>query len=110
MLTDFYGTVHIAPTEVEHNQIAFLSAIAQIREALKKHALQDVIVAIERTGRYHHPARHAFRNAGFETRTVHPYTSKQYRQPSDPDNKTDDTDLAAIQRAAAGGFALIESE
>ena len=41
---------------------------------------------------------------------MHPFTTKQFRQPSDPDNKTDDTDLAAIQRAAAGGFALVEPE
>ena len=50
----------------------------------------------------------AFRQAGFDTRLVHPFTSKQYRQPADPDNKTDDTDLAAIWRAATHGFGLLE--
>jgi transposase len=110
MLTDFYGTVHVPPIEVEHNQIAFQAAIAQIRDAMRKYAITDLIAAIERTGQYHRPVQRAFRSAGFDTRIVHPYTSKQYRQPSDPDNKTDDTDLAAIQRAAAGGFALVEAE
>lgn len=108
MLTDFYGNVHIAPTEVEHNHLALQAAIDQIRVALRKHAIADLIVAIERTGQYHQAVQRAFRRAGFETRIVHPFTSKQFRQPSDPDTKTDNTDLAAIQRAAAGGFALVE--
>ena len=33
---------------------------------------------------------------------------KQLRLPAHPGNKTDDTDLAAIQRAAVNGFGLIE--
>jgi transposase len=47
--------------------------------------------------------------AGFEVRIVHPFATKQFRQPSDPGYKTDDTDLAAIHRAAVNGFALLES-
>jgi len=39
---------------------------------------------------------------------VHPFTSKQYRQPADPGHKTDDTDLAAIWRATTHGFGLLE--
>jgi transposase len=49
-----------------------------------------------------------FRHAGYDTRLVHPYASKQYRQSADPGNKTDDTDLAAIFRAAVNGFGLID--
>ena len=104
MFADFYGNVLVAPVEVEHNQVAFATAIARLRDAITRHDIKDLIVTIERTGRYHHVPQRAFRDAGFETRIVHPYTSKQYRQPADPDNKTDDTDLAAILRAAAGGL------
>jgi transposase len=110
MLADFYGNVLVAPVEVEHNRLAFAAAFAQLHDATARHKIEDLIVAIERTGRYHHVPQRAFRDAGFETRIVHPYTSKQYRQPADPDNKTDDTDLAAILRAGAGGFALVEPE
>ncbi len=110
MFTDFYGNVFVAPAEVEHNQVALAAAIARLRQAIGQHHIADLIIAIERTGRYHHVPQRAFHDAGFETRIVHPYTSKQYRQPADPDNKTDDTDLAAIGRAAAGGFALAEPE
>lgn len=110
MLADFYGKVLVAPSEVEHNQLAFAAATGRLRDAIARHKIADLIVAVERTGRYHHVPERAFRDAGFETRVVHPYTSKQYRQPADPDNKTDDTDLAAIVRAGAGGFALVEPE
>ncbi|MBI3464667.1 MAG: transposase [Planctomycetes bacterium] len=110
MFADYYGNVLVAPVEVEHNQLAFAAAFARLRDATARHHIEDLVVAIERTGRYHHVPQRAFRDAGFETRVVHPYTSKQFRQPADPDNKTDDTDLAAIGRAAAGGFALTEPE
>lgn len=110
MLTDFYGKVLVPPTVVEHNQVALDAMIAQVRAALAAHALRDVIVAIERTGRYHRVPQRAFAAANFETRIVHPFATKQFRQASDPGNKTDDTDLAAIQRAAANGFALTEPD
>ena len=45
---------------------------------------------------------------GHEVRLVHPFTSKQFRQTTDPGVKTDDTDLAAIDRAAVNGFGLTE--
>jgi transposase len=110
MFADFYGNVLVAPIEVEHNQLAFAAAVTRLRDAIARHQIADLIVAVERTGRYHDVPQRAFRDAGFETRVVHPFTSKQYRQPADPDNKTDDTDLAAILRAGAGGFALVEPE
>lgn len=105
---DFYGNVLIPPTVVEHTQTALHGAIDRIRATLRAHPIQDVVVAIERTGTYHRPVQDAFRRAGFETRLVHPYASTQFRQPADPGNKTDDTDLAGIFRAAVQGFGLID--
>src|SRR6516165_5061745 len=43
-------------------------------------------------------------------RVVHPFATKQFRQPADPGIKSDDADLAAIHRAAVNGFALVEAE
>jgi len=106
LLCDFYGNVLIAPTPVEHNQNDFRAACARIRAAMSERGLQDIIVAIERTGTYHRPVQDAFRSAHFETRLVHPFASKQFRRPADPDNKTDDTDLGGIFRAAVNGFGL----
>jgi len=108
MLCDFYGKVLIPPTEVAHNRRELDAMIAQVRAALVTHDLRDCLVAVERTGRYHHVVKNAFAKADFDTRTVHPYATKQFRQPASPDVKTDDADLGAIHRVAANGFALSE--
>src|SRR5258708_7290934 len=109
MLADFYGNVVVPPTVVEHTRPGLDAAVAQVRQALDQYALHDVLVALERTGRYHRPVQRALAAAGFEVRIVHPFATKQFRQPSDPGYKTDDTDLAAIHRAAVNGFALIDT-
>jgi transposase len=108
LLCDFYGRVLIKPTPVEHTQSELRAACERVRLAMDVHALKDIVVAIERTGIYHRPVQDAFRRAHFETRLVHPFASKQFRQPADADNKTDDTDLAAIFRAAVNGFGLLQ--
>jgi transposase len=109
LLADFYGRVLIDPTKVDHKRPELDAAIAQIREAFAQHQIRDGLVAIERTGRYHRVVQRAFGAAGFETRILHPFVTKQYRQPVDPNNKTDDTDLAAIHRATVTGCALLEA-
>lgn len=106
MLADFYGNVRVPPTVVAHNRADLDAAITQLRAAIEKQEIRDLLVAVERTGRYHHVTQRAFAAAGFETRVVHPFATKQFRQPANPGNKTDDTDLAAIHRAAVNGFAL----
>jgi transposase len=110
LLADFYGKVIVPPTPVAHNRVELDFMTGQVRRACQEHDLRDVLVSIERTGRYHHAVRDAFRRSQFETRIVHPYTSKRFRQPADPDNKSDDKDLAAIHRATTTGFALIEPQ
>jgi transposase len=109
LLADFYGKVLIPPTEVAHNRVELEAAVTQVRAALSRFGLLDCLVAIERTGRYHHPVKNTFAKAGFETRLVHPFATKQFRQPADPGNKTDDNDLKAIHCAAVNGFALLEN-
>lgn len=110
MLADFYGNVLVPPTAVEHNRPAFAEAVAAIRRAARRHDLQDLLVAVERTGRHHHAPKRAFAAAGFEVRVVHPFATAQFRQPADPNNKTDDKDLLALHRATVSGFALLEPE
>jgi transposase len=109
MLADFYGNVLVPPTVCAHNRVELEALTVFVRAALAKHQLKDCLVAVERTGRYHHPIKNAFAKAGFETRLVHPFATKQFRQPHHPGNKTDDTDLAAIHCAAVNGFALLEA-
>jgi len=109
LLADFYGRVLVPPTTVAHNRPDLDAAVAQVRQAFTDHQLRDGLVAIERTGRYHRLVQRTFAAAGFETRILHPFATKQYRQPVDPGNKTDDTDLAAIHRATVTGCALLEA-
>jgi transposase len=109
LLADFYGRVLIPPTTVTHNRPELDAAVVQVRAVFATHALRDGLVAIERTGRYHRLVQRTFAAAGFETRILHPFVTKQYRQPVDPGNKTDDTDLAAIHRATVTGCALLEA-
>lgn len=108
MLCDFYGKVILGPTVVEHRRADLQLATRQLREACRQHRLEDHIVAVEMTGTYHRPVQRAFREAGSETRLVHPFASKHYRLPRHADRKTDDHDLEAIFRAAVNGFGLLE--
>jgi Transposase len=110
MRGDFSGNVRVPPTVVEHNRADLDAPIAQLRHAVQSHARGDILIAVERTGRYHRPVQCAFAAAGFAVRIVHPVATKQFRQPSDPGYKTDDTDRAAIHRAAVNGFALVEAD
>src|SRR6267154_2097434 len=109
LLADFYGRILIPPTTVAHNRPDLDAAIAQVRQAFATHQLADGLVAIERTGRYHRLVQRTFVAAGFETRILHPFVTKQYRQPVDPGNKTDDADLMALHRATVTGCALLEA-
>jgi hypothetical protein len=109
LLADFYGRVLIPPTWVAHHRPDLDAAIAQIRQAFTSYQLRDGLVAIERTGRYHRVVQRAFAAAGFETRIIHAFVTKQYRQAVDPGHKTDDADLGAIHRATVTGCALLEA-
>jgi len=110
MMADYFGNVFIEPQTVTHQAASFKLAVEFIRQAQQEHNIQDMIVVVERTGNYHLPPKRAFANAGFETRIVHPFATKQYRMPADPGNKTDETDLHAQHRAAVAGFGLCELE
>lgn len=68
--------------------------LQHVRQAVQEHRLRDVLVAMERTGNYHTPVQHAFCRAGFESRVVHPFATKQSRQVDHPGVKIDDIDLA----------------
>lgn len=108
MLADFYGNVIVEPTTVDCNRNALRAMTLQARAACDQAGIVDSIVAVELTGVYHKPVVRAFRKADFETREVHPYASKHYRNVSHPDRKTDDNDLEGIFQAACHGFGLIK--
>jgi transposase len=107
-LRNFYGAELLPPATVEHTAPGFRQAIEVLRGALTQHNLAHVLIAIERTGDYHRAIQGAFRDAGFETRIVHPCASSQFSQVEHPGDKTDDHDLLGIHRAAVVGFGLLE--
>jgi len=67
MLAEFYGNVLVPPTTVEHNRKDLDAMVQSVRQVIEQFDLQDVIVAIERTGRYHLPMKRTFAQAGFDT-------------------------------------------
>ena len=101
MMADYFGNLLLEPRTLQHRAANFKLAIELIRQTQKEHDIQDTIVVLERTGNYHLPPKRAFASAGFETRIVHPFATKQFRMPADPGNKTDHTDLYAQHRASA---------
>ena len=50
MIADFYGSVLMEPTIVEHDRFAFDAALQQVRDVLLRHGIKDQIAVIERTG------------------------------------------------------------
>lgn len=114
ILSDFYGKVLVEPTTVEHQRGQLAMLVAQIRDVAERSQLLDLVVAIERTGNYHLPIKRAFdaarfQDRPFDVRIVHPFATKQHRQPANPGDKTDDHDLAALFRATVAGFGLQEA-
>src|SRR5580765_6714375 len=87
-LRNFYGTELLLPATVEHTAPGFRQAVDVLRGAVAQHRLAHVLIAIERTGDYHRPVQRAFRDAGFETRIVHPFASSQFRKVEHPGDKT----------------------
>jgi transposase len=107
-LRNFYGDILRPLATVNHTAPGFRQMLDALRAAIARYDLRHVLVAVERTGNYHRPVQRAFRDAGFETRLVHPFASQKFRQIENPDNKTDDNDLFGIHRAAAIGFGFLE--
>lgn len=106
MLCNFYGKVIIEPTCVEHTAGGLHEMTQLITKACQAENLTDSIAAVEMTGVYHRPVYRTLRQAGFDTRIVHPFVSNHYRRPLHPDQKTDDKDLEAIFHAAINGYGL----
>ncbi len=106
-LADFYGHVHIPPRDLGNRAPDYALAVEAVRQACREHQLRDVVVVIERTGRYHLPVKRAFADADFEVRILDPLATHQYRKVKHAGNKTDDIDLGAIHAAAVHGFGLV---
>ena len=103
---DYYGKVLVEPFSLAVTGPGLEGACGDIRKALEDHGMQDWVCVVETTGRYHLPIRKIFEKHLGETRNLHPFTTSQVRKSCDWGNKTDQTDLAAIHRAALLGLAM----
>jgi len=101
--------VLVAPFDVAHRKSALEGLVETMRTACQVHGLDDLVVAIERTGTYYHPIRDVLKRQ-WKVLMVHPSVTKQLRAASDPGNKTDATDLFAAVRATVVGYARPEAE
>ena len=63
MMADYYGNLLIQPQTLEHQGSFFQSAIEQIRQIQQQHHIEDMIVAVERTGNYYLAPKRAFASA-----------------------------------------------
>jgi len=109
LLADFYGRVLMEVREVDNTGPALEALVAEVKAQCQRHGLKDLVVAIEQTGRYHVPIRQVLAKH-WEVQMVHPFATKQLRQPADPGNKTDPTDLEAIVRAIIVGYGTAQEE
>jgi transposase len=109
MLTDFAGNVRMEMQTVENTAPALDALIERVKAESRSHRLKDLIVGIERTGRYHVPIQQALR-LHWTVEIVDPFAVQQLRQASDPGNKTDGTDLPAIARAIRVGLGTREAD
>ena len=103
MLANFYGRVLMEPIEVDNTAPALDALVARVRREAEIHGLEDLVVGLERTGRYHRPIRNVLQRH-WTVKMVHPLATKHLRTPADPGNKTDATDLLAILRAIIAGY------
>ena len=80
----------------------------RISQVTASHQIQDHVVVLEQTGRYHKLAQRAFTAAGHDVRVLHPMISRHFRHAAHPGEKTDDTDLEGIVQATCNGYGLVE--
>jgi transposase len=103
-LTDFYGE----PLWEESRTFPITGGhltemINVVGGTCRERGLKDLVVGIEQTGRYHRPIQRALAQR-WEVKMIHPFVTKQLRQPASLGVKTDGADLEAMSRAIIGGY------
>jgi len=103
-LTDFYGE----PLWKESRTFPITDGhlaemINVVRGTCRERGLKDLVVGIEQTGRYHRPIQRALARR-WEVKAIHPFVTKQLRQPASPGVKIDGADLEAMSRAIISGY------
>ena len=103
-LTDFYGE----PLWEESVTVPLVEGhlkdmIHMIQGTCRSKGIKDLVAGIEQTGRYHRPVKRALEQH-WDVKMIHPFVTKQLRQPASPGVKTDGVDLEAMSRAIISGY------
>jgi transposase len=102
--TDFYGEPLWEESRTFPITRGHLDEMMNVVDGTRReHGLKDLVVGIEQTGRYHRPIKRALEKR-WEVKTIHPFVTKQLRQPASPGVKTDGVDLEAMSRAIISGY------
>jgi len=109
LLSDFAGNVLMEMQVVENTAPALAGLVERLKALCQSHRLKDLVVGIERTGRYHVPIQQALRPL-WRVEMVDPAAAQGLRQAADPGNKTEGTDLPAITRAIQVGLGTREAD
>jgi len=108
-LTNFYGDDLWEPEPVRSHRVALEEMMAEVENQMQVHGLAELVVGIERTGRWHHPIKQLVEKK-WPVKMIHPFTTKQLRQPASSGTKTDPVDLIAMQRAMICGYGTEEQQ
>lgn len=102
-LADFYGEPLWEPDPIPNTKGRLEELPFKIRHQMKENQLQELAVGIEITGRLHQPVKRILEKI-WPVKMIHPFTTKQLRQPASFGVKTDDVDLDAMIRAMISGY------
>lgn len=108
-LTNFFEDTLWEPDPVSNNRIALEKMMDEVENTMQENGLTELMVGIERTGRLHEPAKQVLEKK-WPVRMIHPFTTKQLRQPASAGIKTDPVDLTAQQRAMICGYGTEEAQ
>ncbi len=105
---NFYGDL-AERSDFPKSQSGMEAMIRTVKQAAETNHYEDMVAGIEMTGTYHHIAKRALAEV-CEVKMIHPFTTKQLRQPASSGIKTDDIDLEACTRAMISGYGSDEPE
>lgn len=108
-VTNFFGEVLMSETNFDKTAEGLKSLVETVTLIMTTNGLLDLAVALEASGTYYRTIKSALAKH-WTVRLVHPFTTKQLRQPANSGNKTDETDLEAMGRAMISGYSYEEAD
>jgi len=106
-ISNFYGDLLMPLQEYAKNAIDLMLLVIQTKQIMIEHKLLDLVVALESSGSFYQVIKRTLKQH-WTVKLIHPFTTKQLRQPADPHNKTDATDAKAMTKSIMIGYGFSE--